>query len=87
MTGHVEYGKEKRRIGMKGILNSSELADLFDELVNADDRRTRKKIERAINQQMNAQRELAHSQLAAAQLMWDEAKKIIFNTGFSFSRE
>ena len=60
-------------IPMEDLFDPSGLADLFDALDNADSLRARQQVEKAINQQLTIQRDLANIQKAAAKQMWDAA--------------
>ena len=60
-------------IPMENLFDPSGLADLFDALDSAKDLRARHQVERAINQQLEIQRQLANNMNAAAQRLWQAA--------------
>lgn len=62
-------------IPAEDLFDPSGLADLFDALDNTKSLRARAQVERAINQQLSIQRELANLQKAAAQQMFEAAYK------------
>ena len=62
-----------KKIPMENLFDPSGLSDLFEALDSADSMRARAQIERAINQQLNIQRELANIEKANTQRMWEAA--------------
>ena len=60
-------------IPIENIFDPSALSDLFEALDNADSLRARRQVERAINQQLEIQRQLADSMNAAATQLYQAA--------------